>query len=79
MSATELLQRALELPEDERTELAHQILQSVKSGPDNPEWLLAWTDEIDRRLGDTAGDLQATEWEDAIARMRQSLHRRFVP
>ena len=69
-SADELLQRALQLPPDERLALATELLHSVE-GPDDDEVSEAWLAELDRR--DAAierGEATLEDWETVRARIR---------
>jgi putative addiction module component (TIGR02574 family) len=51
--ATELLKRALALPEEERAELAGSLLESLDGPPEDPEAVeAAWNEEIARRIED---------------------------
>jgi|WetSurMetagenome_2_1015567.scaffolds.fasta_scaffold943529_2 putative addiction module component (TIGR02574 family) len=62
-SQSELLQRALQLPADDRLALATEILESVE-GPEAPGWTAAWAAELDRRVGESdAGTAKAIPWE----------------
>ena len=45
----ELLEHALQLPDDDRLALATELLDSVE-GPQDPEWAEAWAAELDRRV-----------------------------
>ena len=47
-AARKLLQEVLALPEDERLELASDIIASVE-GPRDADWDDAWLAELDRR------------------------------
>jgi len=59
--AKELLAQALTLTEDERLDLATELIASV-DGPADADWESAWLAEIDRRVaaarasGDPAAD-----------------------
>ena len=60
---SELLQRALQLPVDDRLALATEILESVE-GPEDPKWTAAWAAELDRRVKELdAGTAKAIPWE----------------
>jgi putative addiction module component (TIGR02574 family) len=62
-SPAELLQRALQLPADDRLALATEILDSVE-GPEDPKWAAAWATELDRRVRELdAGTVKAIPWE----------------
>jgi putative addiction module component (TIGR02574 family) len=57
------LQRALQLPADDRLALATEILDSVE-GPEDPNWAAAWATELDRRVSELdAGTVKAIPWE----------------
>ncbi|MGE0324654.1 MAG: addiction module protein [Polyangiaceae bacterium] len=61
-TSADLLQRALELPEDDRLALAAELLESVE-GCQDPEWAKAWADELDRRVREAdEGRAQAASW-----------------
>ena len=62
-SASELLQRALQLPADDRLALATEILESVE-GLEDPQWAAAWATELDRRVRELdAGTAKTIPWE----------------
>lgn len=74
MSRAELLQRALELPEDERAEFAYEILHSMKLGLEDPEWTKAWMEEIERRSKrHEKYPHEARDWRDVMVELRASL------
>jgi len=74
-SARKLLQDALALPEDERLELASEIIASV-DGPGDADWDSAWLTELDRRADAAkARGETASEWSDARARILKRLGR----
>lgn len=74
-SARELLQDVLALPEDERLELASQIIASV-DGPHDADWESAWLGELDRRTeAAKARGETASEWIDVRARILKRLGR----
>jgi putative addiction module component (TIGR02574 family) len=71
---TDLFQRALELPPDERLALASELLDSVE-GPVDAEWAAAWAAELDRRVKELeAGTSKGIPWEqvklEVLARLR---------
>lgn len=74
-AARRLLQDVLALPEDERLELASEILASV-DGPQDSNWEGAWLAELDRRTdaakqrGETGSD-----WSEVRARILNRLGR----
>jgi putative addiction module component (TIGR02574 family) len=74
-SARKLLQDALALSEDERLELASEIIASV-DGPRDADWEAAWLAELDRRT--EAAKVRGgagTEWTEARARILKRLGR----
>jgi len=67
--ATTLLKQALELPEDERADLADRLLESLDTEAD-AEVEAAWSDEIARRIATIeAGTAEWVSWEDLKARL----------
>jgi putative addiction module component (TIGR02574 family) len=74
-AARKLLEEVLNLPENERLELASEIIASV-DGPHDAGWDVAWLGELDRRLdaaksrGETGSD-----WTDVRARILGRLGR----
>ena len=60
---------ALLLTEQERLELATELLDSVEGQPD-AEWERAWVEEIERRVAAArAGGAPAAPWSEVRARM----------
>ena len=67
--ASEVRAAALQLSEQERLELATELLESVEGAPD-PEWERAWIAEIDRRVAAAkAAGTKPLEWSDVRARL----------
>jgi len=73
-----LLAQALELSDEERSELVDRLLQSLESGdgedvsPD--ERLAAWSDEIDRRLRDLRdGRATLIDGDEAMRQIRDRI------
>jgi putative addiction module component (TIGR02574 family) len=61
-----LLDAALKLPEGARAELAHRLLDSLKSFFADPETEAAWSEEIKRRIEDLeSGREKAIPWDRA--------------
>jgi len=74
-SALRLLQDALSLSEDERLELASEIIASV-DGPRDADWGEAWLAELDRRASAAeARSEAASDWSEARARILKRLGR----
>ena len=75
-SARKLLQDVLALPENERLELASEIIASV-DGQDDGDWEAAWLAELDRRADAArARGESSSDWTDARARILRRLGRR---
>jgi putative addiction module component (TIGR02574 family) len=65
----DLLQSALQLPEDDRLALATELLESVE-GPEDPEWSAAWAAELDRRVREIdEGRAKAVPWAEVKAKL----------
>lgn len=73
--AADIRAAALQLAEQERLELATELLESVE-GPPDPAWERAWIEELDRRVAaaDATGT-PALEWTNVRARLLA----RFAP
>lgn len=71
-----LLKDVLALPEDERLELASEIIASV-DGPHDADWESGWLAELDRRM-DAAGSRReaGSDWTDARSRILKRLGRK---
>ncbi|MGH7283651.1 MAG: addiction module protein [Polyangiaceae bacterium] len=74
-AARKLLQDVLTLSEDERLELASEIIASV-DGPQDADWEATWLAELDRRTdaAKTRGE-SGSDWSDARARILKRLVR----
>jgi putative addiction module component (TIGR02574 family) len=74
-TAKKLLEAANMLPEDERLELASELIASV-DGPPDGDWESAWLAELDRRV-QAARDKgePAPEWSEVRARLLSQLGR----
>ncbi|MHB8743818.1 MAG: addiction module protein [Sulfuricaulis sp.] len=68
-SAKDILDRALEMPENDRAAIAERLLTSLDAKPDrNVE--KAWQQEIQRRLSELdRGDVECVPWEEVRSRM----------
>jgi putative addiction module component (TIGR02574 family) len=71
----QVLQEALALPREDRVFLAEQLDRSFELEKfASPEIAAAWAAEIDRRIGAyERGEVQASEADEAIVRMRSYL------
>lgn len=60
--ARQLLDQLLVLPDEDRAELAAELIASL-DGPQDPDWESAWASELDRRsaAADASG-VPAEEW-----------------
>jgi putative addiction module component (TIGR02574 family) len=68
-----LLSNALALPEEERIDLAAEILASV-DGPPDPNWDAAWIAELDQRAESVKqGRSQGADWATVRARILERL------
>ncbi len=73
-AARKLLEDALALPENERLELASEIIASVV-GPRDGDWEAAWLEELDRRVDAAEHRASASDWTDARSRILKRLGR----
>ena len=71
----QIAQQALSLGPEDRVYVADILEQSLAAGSfANPEIEAAWSAEIDRRIAAyDRGDVQAADFETALARIRQHL------
>jgi putative addiction module component (TIGR02574 family) len=60
--AETVLREALKLPEQERTEIASALLESLGPAPD-ADVEAAWRQEVAARVA-AAGDVETTSWEE---------------
>lgn len=71
-----LLKEALQLPDDERAELAAELMASF-DGPDDTDIEAAWATEIERRATKVlTGESQGNSWEEVQERIEHELRRR---
>ena len=73
-NSSHVFDAALGLSEEDRASLAYRLLQSLQppgvSGDSDP----GFERELDRRVADyDAGRTQASDWDDAAARLREAL------
>lgn len=68
-SAKDILNRALEMSENDRAAIAERLIESLDAKPDrNVEE--AWQQEIQRRLSELDhGDVECVPWEEVRSRM----------
>lgn len=69
LSAKDILDRALKMPENDRAAIAERLLSSLDARPDsNVEE--AWQQEIQRRLSEIdRGEVECVPWEEVRSRM----------
>lgn len=69
----ELKQKAAQLPDAERAELALALIESL-DGPADPDVEEAWRVEIERRIGQIdRGEVQLIPGDEVFARLRRRL------
>jgi putative addiction module component (TIGR02574 family) len=74
-SVNEILTHALELPESERAALARQLLLSLEPEDFDLDSDVLWAAEIEARLALVErGQFTASDWRDALARVRDNLN-----
>lgn len=74
--AQKLLEAVLELPDDERADVAGALLESLDA-PAEEGVEEAWADEIKRRIEEVeSGAVKTIPWEEARHRLRQTLESR---
>lgn len=70
----DLLEHVLHLPSGDRALLARELLLSLDAPDEDLD--AAWSEELDDRIAAyERGDETATEWREAIERVRQSLQK----
>jgi putative addiction module component (TIGR02574 family) len=71
--AQRILQDALNLPEEERAEVAARLIESLEEATD-PDLDEAWAAEIERRcVALDAGEAVASDWEEVRRRIEAEL------
>lgn len=69
----ELKQKAAQLPDTERAELALSLIESL-DGPGDPDVEEAWRLEIERRIGQIdRGEVKLVPGDEVFARLRRRL------
>jgi putative addiction module component (TIGR02574 family) len=75
-NASQLLQDALRLPEDQRVELACELLDSLEPGPPGSDRTEEeWITEIERRVQAALDGEPGIPWEEAKAELYKRLGR----
>ena len=68
----DLFAKAAVLSDEERATLAGLLIESLESGPADPDVQEAWATEVERRMADyRAGRVQTVGWSE----LRERLHR----
>lgn len=68
----DLLTQALELPLDERAEMAAELLESLHDAEEDVE--AAWAAEIQERVAAArAGELESTDWRTVLDRVQKDV------
>jgi putative addiction module component (TIGR02574 family) len=70
----DLLTDVLQLPPEERAEVAHKLLLSLDESPDDGNAEAEWAPELERRAEDIRqGRVQTVPWEEVEARITARL------
>ncbi|MBW3597799.1 MAG: addiction module protein [Planctomycetes bacterium] len=75
-SSPDIFDQALKLPEEQRAELAHQLLESLggSDGESQTTFDQEWAEEIERRSAAyRSGEMPAEDWRVVMKRLRASL------
>ena len=74
----EILERALQLSSKDRGKIVEILIRSLDPpGQDisEEEWEKVWGPELERRaLACERGEIEAVDWRESLARVRESLH-----
>ena len=72
MTSTEILDKALLLPDHERARIAEQLIITLDEAAEpRHEVELAWQEEVERRLNQIDnGEVQCIAWEEVRERLR---------
>ena len=72
----ELKSRVLDLPPDQRAELARELILSLEDQQPDTDASAAWETEIERRLAAVdRGEVALLDWRESVARIRTGLNR----
>lgn len=77
-TADDILQQALQLPQHERADLAHQLILSLEgidlNEPKEEGYDEAWAEEIERRMASyERGESQARPWSEVRSEIESKL------
>jgi len=79
-NAEEILKVALNLPLEQRAELAHRLLRTLEDDPVDPDWVEALSEELARRADKLhRGETQLVPWPEALARIQTQLQMKNSP
>lgn len=68
---SELVNRVLDLPADQRAELARELIISLEDELPDPDADAAWEAEIERRLlAVDRGEVAPVDWRESVERIR---------
>jgi len=70
--ANDLLSKVLQLPADQRAELAQRLISSLDPERPDPSAKEAWDAEIRRRLA-SADDSKLIDWRESVRRAHEAL------
>jgi len=77
MQSADLISKALELPPEDRADLAYLLMDSLEDQTVDPSYEQAWSEEITRRLDAyRAGEATAKPAREALAEIRKRLNGR---
>lgn len=77
MALEAVIDQALKLSVEERTELIERLVDSLETEPADPGYEAAWTEVLDRRLQEMReGRVETIDAAEAFARARAAARRR---
>jgi putative addiction module component (TIGR02574 family) len=72
----ELLSDVLQLPPEERAEVAHKLLLSLDEGPEDPGAAAEWDRELERRAREVLdGTVKTVSWDELKANIATRLRK----
>jgi putative addiction module component (TIGR02574 family) len=73
----DLLSDVLQLPPEERAEVAHKLLLSLDEGPEDPDAEAEWAQELERRAREVLdGTVKTVPWDELKVRVTTRLRKR---
>lgn len=80
MTIDEIRIRMMDLPVEDRAQLARELLLSLDGSELQNDLDLAWLKEVKRRADSVArGEMRLIDWQDSIARIEAALAERRKP